>query len=61
MQSDDSYRRIPAVTGRTSAILVPILQVWQVIKVEILKHPGDLGTEMTLAVWFMFFHPFAPT
>lgn len=35
-----------------------ILQVWQVIKVEILKCPNDLGTEIPLAVWFMFLGPF---
>lgn len=34
--------------------MASVLQVWQVIQVEILKHPGDLGTAMTLAVWFMF-------
>lgn len=49
------------MTGRTSAMLVPVLQVWHVMKVEILKHPDDLETEMTLAVWFMFLGPFAPT
>ena len=39
--------------------MTPVLQVWQAIKVKILKHPDDFGTEMTLAVWFMFLGLFA--
>lgn len=36
----------------------PVLQVWKVIKMEILNCPDDSGTEILLALWFIFLVPF---